>query len=547
MCRSVAIWLVLVVTVCALEASATRQSAEAVAPLLFINVRGPEGTTVTFLEGPNNQKTFDAPVTVGMRPGHVYRLRFEGAALRDRRRGPDARPEPIHASLEVGGTLRLPPRTRAADHPAPLALTAGDIDRVFAGVVVTKVVLLEDPDRADARRDPANDAYELEVGAEENLFEYARSLGRPLAILRLGRREPEKEWLARQKSGNILYPGETALPPVARDPHCFPVDLRPFFRTPEECLRDGGDRGKAAHFDLGGRIEGIDPADTIAEYQDARGGKRLAISNSVCILSPRFLALGQATPLAGFDVVRQPGHARGHEIHDSYRASQALHDSRKVEDSRSLRNRESLRANRSAAGVGTLADPVELRAVRLDVEIAGLLAADRLQLLDESQKTQLQRQVEFALRISSAAGVKGVDAPAAGPTAIGMAEGLGQVKGQLETRVTVHITKDGELPETLEQPLQLLKWASTDAARPGDVVTFFIRYSNAGGKPISNIAISDSLTARLEYVAGSARSDREAIFVTQGNEADSLLLRWEIRDPLPPGARGVVSFQARIK
>jgi uncharacterized repeat protein (TIGR01451 family) len=85
------------------------------------------------------------------------------------------------------------------------------------------------------------------------------------------------------------------------------------------------------------------------------------------------------------------------------------------------------------------------------------------------------------------------------------------------------------------------------SAQIGDVVTFFISYTNTGGKPIANIAVSDSLSPRLEYVPGSARSDREAIFVTQENEAGSLILRWEVKDPLAPCQKGVVSFQARVK
>jgi hypothetical protein len=57
----------------------------------------------------------------------------------------------------------------------------------------------------------------------------------------------------------------------------------------------------------------------------------------------------------------------------------------------------------------------------------------------------------------------------------------------------------------------------------------------------------DSLSPRLEYVAGSARSDREAIFVLQENAAGGQVLRWEIRDPLPPAAQGIISFQVRVR
>jgi len=78
-------------------------------------------------------------------------------------------------------------------------------------------------------------------------------------------------------------------------------------------------------------------------------------------------------------------------------------------------------------------------------------------------------------------------------------------------------------------------------------VTFYLKYTNHGGKPISDVALSDSLTGRLEYVPGSARSDRNAVFTIQENEAGSVILRWEVTGKLLPGQSGVVSFQAKVR
>jgi uncharacterized repeat protein (TIGR01451 family) len=101
--------------------------------------------------------------------------------------------------------------------------------------------------------------------------------------------------------------------------------------------------------------------------------------------------------------------------------------------------------------------------------------------------------------------------------------------------------------EVPEKPLQLCKWAEQKEYRIGDVVTFHLKYSNLGGKPITDVAVSDSLTARLEYVPGSARSDRDAVFTLQQNEAGSVIVRWEVTGTLQPGKSGVVTFQARIR
>jgi uncharacterized repeat protein (TIGR01451 family) len=98
-----------------------------------------------------------------------------------------------------------------------------------------------------------------------------------------------------------------------------------------------------------------------------------------------------------------------------------------------------------------------------------------------------------------------------------------------------------------DKPLSLCKWADRDAAQVGDIVTIFLRYTNHGGRPITNIGVTDSLTGRLEYVAGSAVSDRDAVFTATPNEAGSLTLRWEIDGTLQAGESGVVRFQVKVK
>src|SRR5262249_48313788 len=104
-----------------------------------------------------------------------------------------------------------------------------------------------------------------------------------------------------------------------------------------------------------------------------------------------------------------------------------------------------------------------------------------------------------------------------------------------------------EHPHVPDKPLTLCKWANTTTAQIGDTVTLYLKYSNQGYQPISDIIVSDSLTGRLEYVPGSAKSDRDAVFTMQQNEAGSLILRWEIQGRLLPNQSGVVSFQAKIR
>src|SRR6267154_2563134 len=70
------------------------------APLLYVRLTGPEGLSVTFYQGLAPARRFEVPVTVGLRPGYIYRLKVTGFPFR-----PGLE---LHPTLEVRGTLRLP-------------------------------------------------------------------------------------------------------------------------------------------------------------------------------------------------------------------------------------------------------------------------------------------------------------------------------------------------------------------------------------------------------------------------------------------------------
>ena len=95
--------------------------------------------------------------------------------------------------------------------------------------------------------------------------------------------------------------------------------------------------------------------------------------------------------------------------------------------------------------------------------------------------------------------------------------------------------------------LRVTKIASKIAARAGDFVEFTIRYDNLSGKKIGNVTIIDNLTRRLEYVPKSSESSLKADFINERNEADSLMLRWEIIDPVEPHSGGVIRFKCRVR
>ncbi len=95
--------------------------------------------------------------------------------------------------------------------------------------------------------------------------------------------------------------------------------------------------------------------------------------------------------------------------------------------------------------------------------------------------------------------------------------------------------------------LRVCKVASTPSAKPGEEIEFTIRFDNVGDQVIGNVTIVDNLTTRLEYVEGTGQSSKNAAFSTQANQGGSLVLRWELADPLKPGDGGIARFKCRVR
>jgi uncharacterized repeat protein (TIGR01451 family) len=460
----------------------------------------------------------------------------------------------LFPTLEVRGTLFLPSRFRAADYPAPVEFSDRDMSGVLGGAVVTKVVALERPDRAVPLATTPNKPVESEVMPNQDPLPEARNRGRPVLIVRMGQRQFTPEDLASQAiPGTILLPGESALSPPASRP-CIPLEGAPLFdpilgpRCPEEeCLQDGGDGGEPAGIDGDGRLQGLDPADTVAEYSDHRGQRRIAVSNRVCICVPRFVVIRGETGLGGLSAQVGPGDATVVEGHKFFQSRQESENTRQTESLAATRGRQRASGAFNSETLGKVNRLEVLHGYHMDIGPADLLGTRSVDKLTHEQRIRLKKQMEFAQQMSEPYSLGGVAQVEVGPRAVGRVEGLNVVSSVQEVRDLTVTCNEAPLPPPPGKPLVLHKWADHQSAKVGDVVTFFLRYSNQGSRPITDVAVSDSLTPRLEYIAGSAKSDRDAVFTLQQNEAGSVILRWEISGSLLPGSRGVVSFQARVR
>jgi uncharacterized repeat protein (TIGR01451 family) len=451
-------------------------------PLLHVRISGPAGMKVTVYRGGAPAQTFNTPSTFGFRPGYHYRLQLSGME-----KYPGV---VVYPSFDVLGSLRLCSGVRAAEHPASIIITDEDLASVRAGSVVNKLVLLERPETALPIATNIDNPIEMNILASLDLINEGQQRGRPLMLMHLGTRDLTAEEMAAEYiSGTMLVPGERVLP-APHVPPCLPwtcyplVDPRVGQSCPEEemCFHDGGDTGSPAGIGPDGKLRGVDPSDTVAQYDDSQGARKIAISNKVCFCVPRYLILRNEMTPAANSVRIGPN--------DAYLAQAPAN---------------------TQLDIGTVEH-------HEDISPAAVSTRMRASSIVQLQQTMVVGNIE---------GLKVMD----------QVQYTGQVIGSC-------------LPpelELMDKPLIIIKWPDKCDPQLGEVVTFYIRYKNQGHKPISNIVVNDSLTARLEYVAGSAKTDRDALFTATPNEVESMLLRWEISQPLAPGQSGTVTFQARVR
>lgn len=451
------------------------------APLVAAKFITPEGVRVTAFPGTTLARSYNAPTVMGLRPGYVYR--FELTNL------PYNPGKSLYPEVELRGVLATLAGMKYMDYPIPLVFTLGDIERVLSGALVTKVIYLEDPEKAIPTEVRPDHPVETPDETERQAIKNATENGRLMAIVRLGNRRPRPEELQTVAvDGTILLPGEKylkspALPPVFAHTVCPLYDPILGPKLPhEECFTDGGDKNERLGIGLDNKLGGLNPTDVALEYTIA-GKRRVTTSNVVCICSPRFMIRRVELAPGGIDV------------------------------------RTMLAANVAQSGPSWFRDR----------------AAPMADIGREKPNEFVGRTRPSAYIGKVAPGFfVGTDRPAA----------IGQVFG---------VKVEGALvePEQLTgYPMTLTVTKSVDPSgprQPGDVVTITIRYANNFAQPISDVVVSDSLSGRLEYIPGSAQTDRPANFTAAPNEAGSVVVRWELPGVLLPGQAGTIKFKAKVR
>jgi hypothetical protein len=189
-----------------------------------VQISGPHGVLLGLPEQGEWSQMSDGAVNAGMLIGRPYRIKVTGMEL--------------HPDRECFPTIEVidrtyPPAGMERRFPIQVVLNTDDLDLAMRGMLVTRVVYIEDPGQALPGAQLPGDQLWFDAGPGANPLLEADRLGRPVAIVRIGGRVPNA---AGGPDWEFMYgcpawqrlpppPAETAAIP-AREPAVTPVPMK---------------------------------------------------------------------------------------------------------------------------------------------------------------------------------------------------------------------------------------------------------------------------------------------------------------------------------
>jgi uncharacterized repeat protein (TIGR01451 family) len=302
----------------------------------------------------------------------------------------------------------------------------------------------------------------------------------------------------------------------------------------DEYICDGGDRGVEVSVLADWTVRNLDITDTVAHYDTLRGETVVEPSNRICIYAPRFAAVRTVKGLNAYQLNDGPVAAQDRAVPNANKETVfAASNTLRVQP----RGQFGLKPTTIYRGrnMGVPLEGIEVPAAL----VSGFSPHEdfsiiKLGVTNLEEKARLASSVDAAIAWTGAESVSVVFD--------------GKLPVESVTNVADVAAEQIYRYDLLGKPrLRIVKTASKQNARPGEIVDFTLRFDNIGDQTIGNVTIIDNLTTRLEYVDGSVQSSVGANFVTHDNEADSLVLRWEVTDPLKVGDGGIIRFKARVR
>jgi uncharacterized repeat protein (TIGR01451 family) len=299
----------------------------------------------------------------------------------------------------------------------------------------------------------------------------------------------------------------------------------------DEYIFDGGDNDGGVKVRKDWKLEGLDSEDTIAHYDTLAGKTCVTPSNRVCLYAPRFAAVRQVALAYGENqLVRAGGIDMPIGAVPQLTVQPVTTALQPVQPIGETANRSPVTFLEKQPPIGLVARTV----IRATVD--RLKPYENFELIHngimiEAEKPFLAISVQSAIAWTLD---QGVEVAVEGKKAV-------VLEGDKRAQATFMI-------EPPDHPcLRVCKVASTHSAAPGEIVEFTLRFDNVGDQTVGNVTIADNLTTRLELIPDSGQCSKQATFFTEPNKQGSLILRWEIAEPLKPGEGGIARFKCVVR
>ena len=302
-------------------------------------------------------------------------------------------------------------------------------------------------------------------------------------------------------------------------------------RNAQEYIFDGGDQQPTVVIQKDWTAAGVDPTDTVIYYETLGGQVCVQPSNRVPIYAPRFGAVRQVTGavLASRAIGTErmlapvkPGRFDDTNLIGTVMQPLAPHGEEQVNLI------DAFQENAGGTPLAGVLPPQRMSEARVPFEQVDVLGTGRI--TDE----EIAVLGQFLMNARTWFLPESLDIMIEGEPA--------QLIVDSKKVQDVHVY---EMPDKCA--MRICKTASHTIAHSGDIVSFTIRFDNAGVKPLGNAVIMDSLSPRLEDIEGSQQSSVDVRFTSVPKEVGSEVLRWEIVEPIEKNDGGVISFDCLVR
>ncbi|MGL5095724.1 MAG: hypothetical protein ACRDD1_09060, partial [Planctomycetia bacterium] len=171
----------------------------------FVRLEAESGGKLTVFGAGGVPHSFDKVATIGLRSLHRYFIALEG--------NPVLRDQKYYGTVEVLRGLRLPSDVKASDAPVPIYFTESDLAALSNQQMLTKIIVLEDPDSALPTPGEPGRPVVYEAPGDADAVGLAKELGRMVMVVRMGTRIPSADELdAAAAPQSLALPRTTTVP-----------------------------------------------------------------------------------------------------------------------------------------------------------------------------------------------------------------------------------------------------------------------------------------------------------------------------------------------